>query len=468
MLGVGLAYAGLDLVKWLQPIASTRLQNATIDGTALVAAAAITILAGFLFGVVPAFKGSRVSILAPLRDEAGGTLSSRGISARGRLVVAQVALSFVLLLTAGVLIRSLSRIQRAEVGFDPHALLTVDVQLPVHKYASPQEVGTAFGLVMERLNALPGLQAVSAVDGLPLFGGMWNGIYRPDQPPDNVGDRLPALRRIAMDGYFATMGIPVLAGREFTNADRDGAQFVTVVSRKLVEDLFPGEEALGKTIVHPWDNSIELEIVGIVGDVADDGPMSDRRPVFYLSFWQHLRPTAQLVLRTDGEPTDLVPAVRAAIHEIEPDMPLTRIGTMRSWMDGNLQSGRMAVGMLGGFALIALLLVAMGLYGVLAYIVSQRTREMGIRMTLGAQPHQVVRTVLRRAMTLTGTGLVLGIAGGFVVASVMQSTLFNASSLDPLIYLAAIAILSAIAVGASIVPAIRAMRVDPVSALRSE
>jgi len=466
--GIGLAALGIRTVKALAPSGLPRLQAIGIDGPVLLVAVAATVLSGLLFGMAPALQGARVSLLANLWGGRHGTESRRSVRLRSVLVAVQVALSLVLLVGSGLLLRSSLRLQQVDPGFEAHGLLTIDVQLPTFRYADEEPRERFAADALARLRALPGVRNAAAADQLPLFGGFWNGVYRDDKPPQTQADLQPATRRMVSDRFFQTLGIALQAGRGFEPTDRRGGPPVTVISRGLAERLFPGEEALGRILVLPWGEGIPLEIVGIADDVRDFGLDVDFRPVFYLPISQYPREDLRFAVRAQGEATALAPVVRAAIQEVEKDAALYNAGTMQGWLSASTADVSFTAYLLGTFAAIALLLAATGIYGVMAYIVTERTREIGIRVALGAGPASVMRWVLIKGLLMAGSGLVVGLVASLLLARLMQSLLFEIGAMDPVTYLAVCFFLALVALAACAVPALRAVTSDPCTALRSE
>jgi putative ABC transport system permease protein len=466
--GVGLALAGVRLLRTLGAAGLPRLETISIDGNVLAFAALITALSGLLFGVAPALRSTRLDPVTHLKEGGRTTDAAHSLRMRNLLVVGQVALSLVLLIGSGLLIRSLTRLQRVDPGFEPNGVLTMLVQLPAH-YESAEAREGFFAGALERIRALPGVQDAAAADGLPPSGGPWNYIWPKDRPPTNRAETPRATRRTAMDGYFRTLGVPVLAGRTFLPTDRDGAPTVVVVSRTLAERFFPGQEALGKVLNLPWtDEGIPLEIVGVVGDVCDYGLDAERRPIFYLPYRQYQGSTLRLAIRGSGDVASLTPAVREAIWELEKDAPISDIGTLEASLFDSTSERRFQTGLLGGFAAMALLLASIGLYGVLAHFVGERTREIGIRMAVGAAAPDVMKDVLRQGATIAGSGIVLGLLGGLASARLLGSLLYATPPSDPATYAAVSTLLAVVALAACLIPALRAARVDPIVALRHE
>lgn len=467
-IGIVLAIQGNEFLKVVGPSTLPRLQSISIDIRVLLVTAGVSIATGLLFGIVPAIRSARVNLIQSLKEGGHTTEGRQSLSTRSILVVSQIALSLTLLIGAGLLIRSFLKLQRVETGMEPDGILTMNVQLPQFTYSEPEQRERFFGDTLDRIRSLPGVVEASAVDGLPLYGGLWNGIWPADRPPADASEQIAATRRFAMDGYFRTLGIPVMSGRTFLPTDRLDSPPVTVISRTLAEQAFPGESALGEILILPWGDGIPLEVIGIVGDLPDYGLGASYRPVFYLPNRQYPGTVLSLVIRIEGDAAVLVPAIRNTIHEMDKDVPITGMGTMEERISGSLAGIRFQTLLLGTFAAVAIILAAIGLYGVLAYFVNQRTREMGIRMAMGAGPREVMYAVVRKGLVWTGTGLVFGLLGGLMVSLILQSMLFETAPTDLLTYLLVSLFMVLIAFLACIVPARRAVRLDPVIALRNE
>ncbi len=465
--GIGLAMAGIHILKTTAGDVLPRLQSVTIDGRALLVVVAATAFAGLLAGLVPALQGPPTSLVAALKDGRGATGGRRGLRLRRLLVTAQVALSVILLIGAGLLIRSLSRLQHVDPGLRPDGVLTADVQLPAEEYSDAEAQALFVGL-LDQIRAIPGVMDAAAADQLPLFGGPYNLVYPAERPPvDNTG-AFPATRRIATDGFFKTLGIPLVAGREFVATDRTGNQLVTVISKALAAQMYPDGDAIGSIMVLPWGDGLRFEIVGIAEDVRDFGLATDFRPAFYMPFRQFPGNLLRLAIRTDLEPTSIAPALRSTVWALEKDAPVFNIGTMEEWLSNSTDATRLSVLLLSVFAAIAMILSATGLYGVLAFLVAQRHRDIGVRMALGAGPVQVIRWVVSSAGFMAGSGLVIGLIASPSLAKGLANQLFGVEGIDTLTYLLVTALVGVITLLATALPAWRAVKLDPAIVLRNE
>jgi predicted permease len=324
--------------------------------------------------------------------------------------------------------------------------------------------------MVDRIRALPGVASAAGADQLPGFGGPYNGVHRGDRTPQTQSDYVPATRRMVTEDFFETMGIRLVAGRDFEPTDGPDSRPVVVVSRLLAERLYPGENPLERIMVLPWGEGIPLTIVGVAEDVHDFGLAEEYRPAFYLSFRQlpFTLTELRLAIRTTGEPTALVPSVRAVVRGVEENAPLFKIGTMREWVARSMARSRFAVVSLLVFAAIALLLSATGLYGVTASYVALSRRSIGIRVALGADPRQAMGRVFARVGAMAGGGLAVGLLVSLALARVVEGMLFQVEPGEPVVYLAVSFVLALVVLAASAVPAWRAATLDPVEALRCE
>lgn len=467
-LGACFAIAGTALLRANAPADLPRVDMIVVDQTTLLVVVAVTAVAGLLFGVAPALQGARTRLASSLREGRSTTEGRKGLRLRSLLVSTQVALSLVLLISAGLLIRSALRLQAVDPGIEVERRLTVNIQLPDFRYAEQIERSRAFGNMLERIRTLPGVENAAVADGLPLFGGPYNRVHRADRPPLTDADRVPATRRIVSEDFFSTLGIQLLAGRDFTPGDRDGEAPVVIVSRALGERLFPGEAPIGRHIILPWGEGIDMEIVGVAGDVRDDGLAMDSRPLFYLPYRQYAFSTAmRLVVETRQEATALLPSVRSVIREFERDAAVYREGTMAGWLRDSLAQSRFSTILLTGFAVAALLLAATGLYGVMTFFIAERTREIGIRVALGARPVQVTRWVMRKGTLMIAGGVAFGLAAAFLSGRFINDLLFATKLLDIPTWVFVCVVLISTACVACLVPTLRVLRNNPANAIRN-
>jgi putative ABC transport system permease protein len=479
-LGIALAWWGQQLLRAAAPESIPRLDEVTIDGGVLAFALLVTTVTGVLFGLIPAVRGSRGDAIRSLRD-GGKTSSQYGVGrARGVLVVSEVALAVVLLTGAGLMVRSLWKLQSIDLGIKPENVLTMRVSLPeplanINDPAGPQRtIAQFYRDVTTRVQALPGVSSVGAVGDLPVADGnsMWS-ILVDGAPMVDVGQAPSAMPQQVTPGYFRTMGIPILRGREFTAADGDDAPLVALVNETAVKKLWPGKNAIGGTVKMLNPSSPWATVVGIVKDVKSTGYLGEVPPTMYFPHSQagksaYYTPAAMnLVVKTDRDPTTVAGPIRDVIRQLSAATPVSRVQTMERVVAASVASRRFSTELLAGFAALALVLAGIGIYGVIAYDVSQRTYEIGLRMALGARSGQVAGMMLGRGVRLVALGLVIGVAGSLTVTGVLKSLLVDVSRLDPLTIVGVVAVLGIVAAAAAYLPARRASRVDPMVALRS-
>jgi putative ABC transport system permease protein len=466
--GLVLALLGMDAVKSLGPAALPRLQELGLDARVLGFAFILSLATSIFFGVVPALRGTRISLSEALR--VGGVRGSSPAKSgfRNALVIAQVGLSLMLMIASGLLVRSYSRLQGVDPGFQAQRLLQADVQLPSWKYRSEEEIELAWSLITERVAGIAGVVSVGAVDQQPIrSGGTWNTVYPADRPPPSTADRNISAgdRRMITENYFATMGIPILGGRDFSATDGPNSTLVMIIGQTMAKRFFPNEDPLGNQIVL-W--GMNWDVVGVVGDVREFGLAADVPNVFYIPARQAGPPRLQLMVRTVGEPTDMAPALREAVWEVDREIPISGFQDMETRISNSLSQPRFRMILVALFALVAIILAATGLYGVLAYFVRQRTRELGIRVAMGAAPPSIIGLVVRKGMSLVLIGIAVGLAGGLAGARVVSSLLFGVSATDTITYGAVSLSLVAVGLIACVVPALRAVKLDPQEVLRVE
>ncbi len=467
--GLGIASVGGRLLRSFGPASVPRLDEIGVDSTVVTFALAVSFFLVPLFGILPALRGTGFNLAETLRFGGGrGGSEGRG-RARRLLVITQVALSMMLLVTSGLFLRSFMIRQSVDPGFETRSILTARLQMPAHKYETPEDLGLAWDQLLARVESVPGVVDAAAADWLPIIsgGGPWNGLSRPDRPlPDNE-PYLPATRKFVTEDYFSTLDMTLKAGRAFDPDDRVGTTNVMVLSEPLAEALFPGEDPLGRPVTF-WGQP--FEVVGVASHVAEAGlGRALSRPPFFVANGQYPQPNMRLLVRVSGQdPLGVTGVVRNAIKEVDPDIALTGIQTMEAGISGTLAQPRFQTALVGTFAVVGLLLAAFGLYGVLAYLVARREHEIGIRMAVGAQGGDVLGLVLGQGMQMVGVGAVLGLVGGGVASVFLQGLLFGVSPADPLSMGGSTIVLLFVAFLASLIPAARAIRTDPLTALRAE
>ncbi len=469
-LGLGVAYWAL---KALASFAAGSLPGQTtieLDGTALIFTLIVSVATGILFGLAPAIRAPKLRVVEALKEGHRGMRGAGGLGMQRQLVIGQVALSLILLITSGLLMKSFMRLQQEEMGFQPQGVLTATVHLPQITYGEERHPYQFYQAALERVSALPGVEAAGVITALPVVGGFgpWNYAHAEGRPPATQADRKGVVRRVASPDYFAAMGIPLMRGRTFRDSDAADAPRVAIISRGMAEEFFPGEDPIGRSVVYPWDPDVYFEVVGIVGDVRLGPLQMDTRPTIYWSATQNGRLSSRIVLRTSGEPLALASALRAAIGAVDPNVPVSSIQPMTAVVSSSLAQNRFRTTLLGAFAVVAVLLAALGLYGVLAQMVGRRTHELGVRIALGADRSNILAWVIRHGLKLAGIGLVFGLVGAALVTQAVRGMLFGVQPIDASTYGITVIVLGLVALAAALIPAWRATRVDPVECLRSE
>ena len=474
VLGVLGAFWGVAALVKLLPESLSKLQNVNVDARVFLFTLGVSVLTAIVFGGVPALLASRTQPGATLsdvaRDTAGGT---SGRYVRRVLVVSEVALAVVLLVSAGLLIRSFQLLRNVDTGFTTANALTMRMVLPFPKYEKAEARRAFYDEVLRKVEELPGVESAGMITFLPLsFHGM-NFNFSVDGQPAPSDTKLPfALFRVISPDYFRAMGIPLQRGRFFDARDSAESQPAVLVNRRLAEQYWPGEDAIGKRLkVGPLDSpSAWLTVVGVVGDTRQTG-LNEHKLEFYVPYAQERRSfmaPRDLVVRTKSDPASIASAVRRAVWSVDKDQPVSNVRTLDQVFAAAISQERFQALLLGLFAMLALLLACVGLYGVISYAVVQRTHEIGVRMALGAQPLDVLRLVIRQGLSLTLAGLGIGIVAGTFVTRVLTDMLFGVTPRDPLTFVGVPALLLLVALLACYIPARRATRIDPLIALRSE
>jgi putative ABC transport system permease protein len=384
-------------------------------------------------------------------------------------VIAEVALSLLLLIGAGLMIRTFISFLRVNPGFRTDNLLTMKLALPYKKYPKPQQQLAFYQQVIERVRALPGVQEVGAVSDLPLVeGGVFTFIIEGRASASPQDDPVAVWRAINPD-YFRTMGMRLRRGREFTEHDQPGALEVIVINETMAASFWPGEDPIGKRVqIYDMEPMPWREIVGVVNDTKEAGLGTPTRPEIYVPFAQRPRSAMTLIAHTDAGPEQLAGGMRAAVQAVDPDQPVYRINTMEKFFSAQVAVPRATMFLMGALGVAALILAAIGIYGVMAHAVTQQTHEIGIRTALGATQRDVLRLVMGQGVTLTLIGVVIGLVGAFALTRLMTSLLFGVSATDPATFSVIALLLTGVALFACYIPARRATKVDPLSALRYE
>ncbi len=438
----------------------------TLDARVLLFAVGVSALTGILSGLFPALQVARTNLNATLRDEGRGISGSRSRARlRSSLVVGQVALSLLLLVGAGLLVRSFARLLHTDSGFEARSVLTMGVSLPTEKYAKPQQQIDFFREVLRRVEALPGVRSAAVSAALPLETKRITPMLPEGQPAVPLAQR-PFLDVEAVSpGWFHTLEVPLLAGREFTDADDAEGPKVTIVNEAFARRFWPGENPLGKTVtIGRWTQP--AQVVGVAGDVHNSGVAAAPQPQIYLPFAQLPWGDMNLLVRTAVAPLSLAQAVEAQVAAVDPDQPVTDVRTLDDLMDTDRAQPRLTMLLLAAFSATALLLAAIGLAAMVAWTTVQRRQELAIRLALGAEGKDFVRLVVRGGLTLAGIGIVVGLAAGLALARLMSSALYQTSAHDLQTFIVAPLVLLGVACAASLIPARKALRVDPIESLR--
>ena len=469
-IGIGIAILTTRLVVAYAPDALPRLDELTIDGRVLAFAMVSAILTGLIFGIVPALQTSKPNLTETLKEgTAGAGGSARRQRLRSALVVAEVALSVALLIGAGLLIRSFWRLQHVNPGFTTDGLLTMGITLPGSRYPTGEHAWAFYERLLSSVRALPGVQGAATVSIVPLGGGNTSSQIEIPGKAVAPGTQLPGADwRLVSPGYFRTLGIP-LRGRDFADRDTKDAPPVAIISAQAARVYYPNEDALGRTIQISSFSRDPITIVGIANDIRSLGLDTDPGPMVYgsakaFSGWNPMN----VVLRSALDPASHAPAVRAAVRALDPSVPVYDIRPLTELFDDSLGPRRFNMYLLTCFAGVALLLACIGLFGVMAYLVSQRTHDIGVRLALGAAPRDVLRLILGQGLGLALAGAAIGVLGGLAGGSVMRSLLYSVTPTDVVTFVSVPLVLITVAVLACYVPARRAMKVDPLIALRSE
>jgi len=466
---------------------ATSPQQISVDGRVLAGAFLLSLLTSLICGLVPALQASKPDVHASLKEGGGRSSGARTTQrARGLLIVAEVALALSLLIGAGLMVNSFMRLQQVDPGFNPENVLTFEVRLPPSKYAEPYQVTDFYTRLLERIALLPGVTAAGAVEFLPFSGGdNAMGIFIEGQPAPPPGERSLAHFRSTTTDYFRALGLQLRRGRSFTERDDLNVQRVTVINETMARQYWPGENPIGKSVAiefetmrfRPdgsllWDPSYGMrEIVGVVADVKHSRLDAEAVPEMYIPMRQLRQPRARemtIALRATSDPLALSGAVRREVAAIDPNQPISNLTTMSQLLAASVARTRFNFLAFSIFAAIALALAAIGVYGVIAYSVSQRYHEIGIRMALGAQAADVLRLIIRQGMKLVLAGVGIGLAGAIALTRLMKTLLFGVSATDPLTFTVITLLLAFVALLACWIPARRAAKVDPITALRFE
>jgi putative ABC transport system permease protein len=475
--GLALAEWGLTLIVGLAPRDVPRLAEAGIDGTVLVFTLLASIASGVLFGLAPALRVSS-DLQSVLKEGGRGSAGSGGQRLRSALVVGEVAMSLMLLIGSGLLINSFLRLLKVNMGFEPANLLTMQLFLSPSKYAESQpKTALAIQSILERVNALPGVASAGIVNTLPITGGPSTD-FTIEGRPELTQNEPDADIRITDANYFRAMGIPLLRGRWFTDEDRPGAPRAMVINQTMARRYWPDEDPIGQRVTMlDWGDPMTGQVIGVVGDIKANGLETETEPMIYWHYSQFpslfnrlvVRPITASSQRAITPPmADLVSAIKSEVSAVDRDQPISSVMTMEQVLADSYAPRRFYLVLMGIFASLALALATVGIYGVMSYMVTQRTHEIGVRMALGAQSRVVVGLFLRQGALLTLAGIAIGLAGSLAVLRMISSLLFGVTSSDPATFAVVSLLLGAVALLACFLPARRATKVDPISALRYE
>ena len=464
--GILLSLWGTHFLSELASSTFPRMTDVHLDVWVLVFTAGVSLLSGLLFGLAPAFQLSKPDLNSVLREEGrGGTGSRHRTRGRSLLVIAQVALSMVLLVGSALLIRSFANLQSVNLGFDPAHVLTMRIALPPTKYASPQLMIGFYNRALERVGAIPGVDAVTISSALPLNPSRQSPMLPEGQPIVPFGQRPILGIQTISPGYARVLELPLLRGREFTDHDNADAPGVAIVNEAVVRRYWPNDNPIGKRI---WlgQRPQPVEVVGVFGDVKNVTLGGEASPEIMLPFPQLPWPLLNLSVRTAGDPHSLVSAIRRQVSGIDKDQPVTNVETMEELVGAASDQARFTMVLLAVFSATALLLAVVGIYGVIAYSVAQRTQELGIRMALGADRDDLLKLVVGQGLRLTLTGIAIGLMGALALTRLLSSLLYKTSARDPVAFLTSALLFTAVALLASYLPARRVTRIDPTEALR--
>jgi putative ABC transport system permease protein len=469
-LGVALAAALLRALVAVAPDGTARLDEVRLDASALLFAVAASAICGVVFGAFPAFQASSVDGQhVVVRGRTAGA-SARSHRLRRGLLAVEVALALVLLVGAGLMVRTLRQLTLVDPGFRPDRLLTMRFALTGDRWDKPRLVAF-YDDLLGRVRALPGVSGAALTDSLPIDGSNWNSIFIAADKPVPPRPELPAAAFTPVsDGYFEAMGMRLVRGRVFGAGERPSSAPAIVVNQTLAHRIWPGEDPIGRRLKQGWPEQPGTwrEVVGVVADVKLEGVAEPTPLQVFLPLAQETSPNVWMVVRSTGDVATLQPAVEAALHTIEKDVPLYSVRTMDSLIQTSMARERMSMLVLAVFAGIALILASVGLYGVVAHGVTERTHEIGVRMALGAESRHVLGLVVRQGLSAAAVGAAIGLAGAAALSRTMEGLLFGVAATDPLTFAAVILMLLSVTVVACYVPARRATRVDPTTALRTE
>lgn len=465
--GTLLAFVGIKLLLAVTSSNVPRLEEVTLDGRVLLFSFGISIITGLIFGLVPALQASRPDLTETLKE---GGRGSGGGAKRNRisnvLVVAQVALALVLSIGAGLMIKSFSRLQDVNPGFTTNNLLTMQIELPQSKFPKPQQRANFFNQIQEQISAVPGVVSMATVSELPLSGQLNDTYFHVEGgSTDPSQNKILANYRSVSSAYFKTMGIPFKRGRDFTPQEVNEGAKVVVVNEMIAEKYFGNQDPTGKRLLIELNEAVPYQIVGVVGNIQHLALNGSISPEMYIP--QFSSGAVNVVVQTKSNPSDITGAVRGAVRAVDRDQPIANLKTMEALVQASVAQPQFRTLLLGIFAALALILAAVGIYGIISYSVAQATHDIGLRMALGAQRQGIFNLILKNALRLVLIGLFIGLALSLILTRFLSSLLYGISATDPTTFLWVSLFLIGVALVASFIPALRATRVNPIVALRN-
>jgi putative ABC transport system permease protein len=471
LVGLGVAAFATDAVARLRPDAISPIFDVGIDARVVGATLGVVLITGVFFGLLPALRSVRPDLVEHLKEGSRSSGSVGRNRARSALVIAEVGLAVALLVAAGLTLRSFGVMLSTSPGFEPENVLSVEISLPSARYPDAEPRTAFFQELLDRVRVLPGVRSAATTYVAPVGPGGWQTAFHVEgEPPEENGVYTYAEVSSVSTDYFSTLGIPRHSGREFTRRDDSDAPPVVIIDDVLAGRYWPGEDPIGRRMKfgnfdspNPW-----MEVVGVVGNVKVNGVVEDALPQFYIPHWQDNDRSYFLVAKAEGDPTALIEPIRRAVLSIDPAQPLASVNTMDAYIGASTEDGRFQALLFAIFAVAALALAAVGLYGVMAQATAERTHEIGVRVALGATGGEVVGLVVRQGMARVAVGIALGLLIAAAIGRLMASELFGVSALDPAAFVAAPIFLGAVALAATLVPARRALKVDPIQALHTE
>jgi len=464
--GLLLAFCGRNAIPHLMSSSWESTMHVLFDWKIFGFTAAVSLLTGLLFGFVPAWQAMHTQVSGGLKENAHSVMQGRGNFSGRMLVTFQIALSMLLLVGAGLFIRTVTNLNQAHLGFRPDSLVLFEIQAPNTRYPGSKEI-VLYRQIEQHLASTPGVNSVSLSKNPLIAGNVSNDDFVPDGLPPKLNGKAYVDDNVVGQDFFSTMGIPILAGRSFDGTDTETSRLVAVVNQQLVKEYFQNTNPIGRTF---WSNKKHIEIIGVSGDTRYATLRDDPPATFYTLYRQQSKsePSMTFEISSNIKPSALVPALRETAASVDKDLPLLNIRTQNAQIRDRTRQERIFASLTSGFGLLALILACIGIYGVMAYSVSQRTREIGIRMALGAEPERLLRMVLGEATWVVALGILAGVCGALALSRVIASMLYGLKAWDPVTFAGSAAMLMMVALGASWIPASRAARVDPMCALRHE